>query len=426
MINKFIQTCRDKGEKCAFVNGKQRITFNTLLKDVFRMVNLFKARGIPRDSKILLLVPPSYEFYVLLFACIYYGINVVVMDSYKNFERIKSAMSDGGIKLVFCNRLTRLAKFKFESDVKFINVSDYGRFSDAAEPITADKGKIVLTTFTSGTTGTPKPINRSIESLEKQIDTVSKNIDVNGGDVVYASLPIYVLFVVYSGLTCVISKKIKKRELYRLGVNAILAPIARLLSLKDTFSFIKKLFLGGAMLYANEAEHLKATFPNADITYIYGASECVLMAKATLDDYLAHSFAIRHKIEGVELTIVEPDKSGVGRIKATGEVVLTEDNSFIGNDIGYFDEYGLHIVGRSRYSTANYYNYVEDNRMLKENPRVKKGFSFAYQGKRYFCYEGRLSNEYPTLTCIKLRKLPMDPKHKTKLDYIKLIKQINI
>ena len=426
MINKFIKTCREKGDKTAFVFNKRKISFNALLSDVFRMVNLFKARGISRESKILLLVPPYYEFYVLLFACIYYGINVVVMDSYKNFERTRKTMSEGGIRLVFCNQFTRLLKFKFNSDVEFINVSDYCKFEDSAEPKTADKNKIVLTTFTSGTTGNPKTINRDIESLEKQIDTVSRNIEINEGDVVYAGLPIYVLFVVYSGLTCVISKKIRKKELCQLGVNAVLAPIAKLLSLKDTLPFVKKLFFGGAMLYTKEAERLKAAFPAAEITYIYGASECVLMAKATLDDYLAHGFAMKYKIDGVELTIEEPDNNGVGRIKAVGDVVLTEDRSFVGNDIGYFDEFGLHIVGRSRYSTEDYYNYVEDNKMLTKNPKVKKGFSFAYKGKRYFCYQGRLSNEYPTLTCIKLRRLPMDPKHKTKLDYVKVIKQANI
>lgn len=426
MIDNFIKTCKDKGSKTAFICGKHRVSFTELLNDVFKMVNLFKARGLSKGSKVLLLVMPSYEFYVLLFACIYYGVNVVVMDSYKNFGRIRNIMKDNGIKAVFCNRLTRLAKIEFEPDVEFISISDYYKYPSTSEPADADSNRTVLTTFTSGTTGTPKPIHRSVKSLEKQIEVVSNNIEINGENVVYAGLPIYVLFVVYSGLTCVISKRINKKELCALGVDTVLAPIAKLLKLRETFPFVKKLFLGGAMLYAKDARQLKYTFPCADATYIYGSSECVLMARSNLDDYLAHGFALKYGIDGVELTVVERDDNGVGRIKATGEVVLTEDHSFIGNDLGYFDEHGLHIVGRSRYSSAGCYNYIEDDRLLRENPRVKKGFSFVYKEKRYFCYQGKLAKEYSDITCVKFKKLPMDPKHKTKLDYVKIIKLMNI
>lgn len=426
MINEFIKTCRDNGDKTAFVFGKHKVSFATLLSDVFKMVNLINAQGISKDSRVLLLVTPSYEFYVLLFACIYYGVNVVVMDSYKDFDRIRKIMSDNEIKLVFCNRLTRFVKFKFGRHIKFINISGYHKHSNTSKAYNIDKDKIVLTTFTSGTTGNPKPIERSIKSLAEQIDIVSRNIEINEGEIVYAGLPIYVLFVVYSGLTCVISKRINKRKLYRLGVTAVLAPISKLLDVKGKLPFIKKLFFGGAMLYAKEAERLKSTFPFAESTYIYGASECVLMAKSTLEHYLAHDFALEYGIDGVTLEIVDQDNNGIGRIKAVGDVVLTASREFVGNDIGYFDEYGLHIVGRSRYSSADHYNYVEDNRLLRQNPNVKKGFSFAYKGKRYFCYQGRLSEKYSDIICIKLRKLPMDPKHKTKLDYVKVLKYMNI
>jgi acyl-coenzyme A synthetase/AMP-(fatty) acid ligase len=335
-------------------------------------------------------------------------------------------MADKEIRVVFCNGWTRFAKLKFGPEIKFINISGYYKHSDTSEAANIDKNKIVLTTFTSGTTGDPKPIERSIKSLAEQIDIVSRNIEINDGEIVYAGLPIYVLFVVYSGLTCVISKRINKGELYRLGVTAVLAPISKLLGVKGNLPFIKKLFFGGAMLYANEAERLKSAFPFAEATYVYGASECVLMARSTLEHYLAHDFALKYGIDGVELTIVEEDNNGIGRIKAVGDVVLTEDCEFVGNDIGYFDEYGLHIVGRSQYSSADHYNYVEDNRLLRQNPNVKKGFSFAYKGKRYFCYQGRLSEKYSDIICIKFRKIPMDPKHKTKLDYVKVIKRMNI
>lgn len=424
MINKFIKVCKDNRGKTAFVCGKRRISFSQLLTDVLKTVSLFEERGVARGERVLLFVLPSYEFYVLLFACIYYGVNVVVMDSYRDLGRVKRVMADNKIRRVFCTSLTRIAGLTLGSDVEMINISGYRRCIASGLPASTDGKRVVLTTFTSGTTGTPKPIDRSIDDLARQIDVVSKNIKIDEGDVVFAALPIYVLFVVYSGLTCVISNRISKRKLEREGVNAVLAPIAKLLLVKKSMPFVKKLFLGGAMLYEREVRFLRRIFPNAEQTYVYGASECVLMARGELADYLEHGFALKYRIDGVSLSVADLDSNGVGRIVAEGDVVLTEDRRFIGNDIGYFDEYGLHIVGRSRYSSAEHYNYVEDNRLLSENPRVKKGFSFVYGEKIYFCYEGKMSKTYDGIICVRFLRLPMDPKHRTKLDYVKVIDKI--
>ena len=425
MIREFIETCKNRGDQTAFVFGNRRKSFSELLADVFRTVNLFKERGVVKDKKILLLVLPSYEFYVLLFACIYYGINVVVMDSYKDLGRIKETMSAHGIDSVFCTSLTRFAAFKLGADIRAVNISSYSEYPSTAEPPSLDKEKILLTTFTSGTTGTPKPIERSIKSLEEQIGIISKNITIDQDSIVYADLPVYVLFIIYSGITCVISRRIRNGRLKNLGVTSVVAPISKLLKIKEPLPFVKELYLGGATLYMKECRRLKELFPLAESVYIYGSSECVLMAKSTLDHYMAHGFAMKDKIDGVDLAIVEKDKSGIGRIKATGESVLTDTRQHIGGDLGYFDNYGLHTVGRYLYSTEDRYNYVEDDRLLSENPRVTKGFFFSHEGKNYFCYQGKLSKQYEDIICIRFRKLPMDPKHRTKLNYTKAIELIN-
>ena len=421
MINKFIQTCKLNGEKAAVICNGKSFSYSRLLSDVHKMISLFEARGIGRGEKVLLLVTPSYEFYTLMLACIYYGINVVVMDSYKNVDRIVQTMCDGGINRVFCNSVTGILKTKFPKDVKFINISNYSRYEDRDYPVEAQGDSVVLTTFTSGTTGKPKPIDRSISDLGQQIDIVEKNIDIGKTSVVYAGLPIYALFLIYSGKTCIISRKIRKRELERFGATDMVAPISELLKLDEEFSFIKKLYLGGAMLYKKEAKQLFQSFPTAEITYIYGSSECVLMAKANLKDYISNNFALGGPIDGVELSIVEQDKNGIGRIMAKGDVILTDNKIFVGGDLGYIDSQGLHIVGRAAYSSVGKYNYITDERILADNPEVKKGFSFIHEDKLCFCYIGKLAKEEDGIQYYKFKRLPMDPKHRTKLNYKKAI-----
>ncbi len=424
MIEAFVKTCRDNADKTAFVSGKRHVSFSRLLSDVYKTVNMFSDMGLARGSRVLLLVLPSYEFYVLLFACIYYGINVVVMDSYRDAGRIRRVIGQNGITHAFCNRKTAPLCTAMRLDVERINVSRYASYPDTPTPPEQGDDYVVLTTFTSGTTGDPKPVERTLTDLQAQIEVVSRNIEITSTDVVWANLPIYTLFVVYTGMTCIIDRRMSAKRLKELGVNAVLASISSLLSVRGCATEVRRLYFGGAVLYPAQAKELQRIFPNAEVNYIYGSSECVLMAKGTPEHYIAHGNAMQSGIDGVELSLADCDPSGVGRICARGRVVLTPDHTVKGSDLGYIDEHGLHIVGRAQYSRPDCYNYLTDMRLLLQNPRVKKGFSFLHEDRLYFCYQGRLTNREEGVTYVCMHKIPMDAKHKTKPDYARLIAHV--
>lgn len=425
MIEAFIQNCQRNGDKTAFVSGSRRASFSRLLGDVYRTVNLLSDKGLAPGDRVLLLVLPSYEFYVLLFACIYYGVNVTVMDSYRDPGRIRRVIKQNGINRVFCNRTTALLCALLCKGSERINISGYRKYPDTPRSCDGRADRVVLTTFTSGTTGDPKPVERTVADLAEQIRVVSDNMEISVTDVVWANLPIYALFVVYSGMTCVIDRHMTPGRLQKHGVTAALASISSLLSVKGSAPGVQKLYFGGALLYRRQARALQSIFPNAAVHYVYGASECVLMAKGTLEHYLAHENALQSMIKGVELSIQEPDEHGVGRICARGRVVLTADHVMIGNDLGYIDGDGLHVVGRRQYSRPGCYNYLTDQRLLDQNPYVTKGFSLLYRDKLYFCYEGRLSKKQENVIYVRFGRLPMDAKHKTKPDYARLIGYIS-
>ncbi len=424
MIDTFIQTCLKNADKTAFVIKNQRISFFQLLRDVYRMVNLLKAAGLAKGSRALLLVPPSYPFYVLLFSCIYSGVNVVVPDSYHSFASIRNIMAKNAISHVLCCDLTALLCAALGKDVQCINVSRYKHFGDTPSLPERDPQNTVLTTFTSGTTGTPTPVNRTAADLAAQIEVVSANMEISQNEIVWANLPIYVLFVVWCGMTCIIDRRVTAKRLQKLDVSAVLASISSMLAIRGSAPCVKKLYCGGALLYPNEVQQLQRIFPHATAHYVYGATECVLMAKGTLSHYLAHSCALQSPIEGVELSFADVDAYGVGRICAKGKVVLTPDHAMVGGDLGYMDEHGLHVVGRAKYCSPGCYQYLTDMQLLFQNPRVKKGFSFLHEGKIYFCYQGRLSQRKEGIVYVRMHKIPMDAKHKTKPDYAQLIARV--
>jgi len=423
VVDAFIATCKEKGNKAAFIYHGQRISFDALLSDVYRMVNLLKDSGLKPGDKALILVIPSYEFYLLMFAGICYGLNLVVMDSYRDRNRIKHVLKQNGICHLLCSRATRWLKPLLGRGLKAVQIGKYKTFEDTVYCHDADQQRIVLTTFTSGTTGEPKPIERNLDAFREQICMISENIEVETGDVVFSKLPIYTLFVVFKGLTCVIARRLKTAVLARQGVTAVLAPIADLLAIEETLPFIKRVSIGGAMLYPKEIQKINAIFPSAEIGYVYGSGECVLMGKADLKTF-AQSYALNPEIAGITLTVVNRDQKGVGQICVRGDVVLTESKEQVSNDLGYLAEDGLHIVGRKAFSAEGRYNYIMDRELLAENDRVQRGFSMVHDGEVYFCYEGTVSKKRNDVIYIRFKKLPMDAKHKTKLDYNRALSMI--
>ena len=421
MIQHFIDTCKKKSDEVAFIIGNRRISFQTLLSDVYRMVNCFIQRGIPRGGKALLYLLPSYDFYVLLLACIYYGVNIIVPDSYKDKDRLSHMLQQQGVKQVFCNRLTFFLRKGIPQNTTFIDISDFRKYSDNQTPKNEAADMPVLTTFTSGTTGEPKPIYRSAAFLKKQIESISLNIDITDSQVVFGGLPIYALYAIYHGRTCVIDRKLCVKDLKKHKIDTVFAPIALLLKMKGASNGVRYVYFGGARLYQREAAALRRAFPVAKIRYNYGASECALIGMTELDYYIKNGFVIKETAKDAEVTLVEKDENGVGKIQVKGDCVLTEDKTYCSNDLGYMDEYGLHIVGRSKYSAVGRYNYLIDDEILSKNEKIKKGFSFVYQDKTYFCCEGKLTVRKDGVEFVKFQKLPMDGKHKTKLNYHKTI-----
>lgn len=419
IIDRFVETCKANTDKTAFIGNGRKISFGALLGDMYRMVQLIKDSGLKPGDQALIFVLPSYEFFLLMFAGIYCGINLVVTDNYKDINAVRNILKSNRIPRVFCNSLTGCLRPAFPG-ITFINVATYRAFPDTVQPCDCRADATVLTTFTSGTTGQPTPIYRNVQDFQEQIRIISENICLNPQDVVFSKLPIYSLFLIFNGYTCVVSHKIRRKQLEKHGVCAILAPIANLLAIEEELPFVQKVFIGGAMLYPGQVSQILSRFPNADVTYIYGASECVLMAKANLREF-HRTLALQTDISSVSLSIVNKDENGVGQVCTRGRVVLTDTKEHISNDLGYMDESGLHLVGRKAFSTVGRYNYMTDIALLAENPGVRKGFSMAYENKIYFCYEGRICHKKDDVVYVRFRKLPMDAKHRTKLNYHKAL-----
>jgi Acyl-CoA synthetases (AMP-forming)/AMP-acid ligases II len=411
-IEAFIEVCQD-ADRIAFSTNQKKIRYITFYQDILRMRAMFET-NIEKSSKVLVFVYPySYLFYVAMFAGFMSGLQLVIIDSFKEKHRIEENLKLAQVNCILVDEKTKYLSCLFPKSFKKIHLSRYKTFSPTirAYDITS-----TITTFTSGTTGTSKMICRDLSFLMSQMDLIQENLKLNREDVVYVTLPMYALLVCFLGNEIKLCRKLKNVE-----ATVLLTSIASLLQFKKKLPSIHQCFIGGAILYKEEALKIHRVLPNAEISYVYGASEGVLIYMTSLKEYLNQPFTFSKAAARMDCSIVNSDSNGIGEIVIHGTSVISNEEYHHTGDLGYMKNGHLTIVGRSAYSKENFYNYLVDDTIRSQNPYLKTAFSFVYQEKNYCIYRGKLTYAEPNRIYIKVKRIPMDPKHKTKLNYKKVI-----
>ncbi|MDE7384899.1 MAG: hypothetical protein K2M84_03970, partial [Anaeroplasmataceae bacterium] len=206
--------------------------------------------------------------------------------------------------------------------------------------------------------------------------------------------------------------------------DCVLTNIQKILLEKRSYPMIQKVMLGGAILYSWEVSKIKSVFPNAEIAYIYGASEGAIIYKTELDFYQNNLFTFDRKSKEINVMISNPNEEGIGEIVIKGDKVNTVNHMHYTGDLGKLENNKLILYGRKKYSSLEqgYYNYVFDEELRKENQCLS--FSFYYNNQIYVVYNGKIKNKKEGIKYIYMRKLPMDLKHKTKLNYKECIDRL--
>ncbi len=424
MINSFISKCLNNNKIALMwmrLGKVQKRSFNDFYMDCLKMKSFYEQNVKENDKVLIFLYPYSYDFFVSTFAGFMFGLDMVVIDQFKDKTKIAAMVKNSSCNTVLMDNLSKFLSFKLPRCLKRLKVK-YNNFNPSLK--SSYKGS-TITTFTSGTTGDPKPIIRDLEFLFKQVDLIKSNIKIDNNDIVYGMLPMYTMLSIFLENTTCISRKPEKA--LKMSPNVLLTPIKSILKAKIQMPTIKKCFLGGAILYTKEVNKILRTLPNADITYVYGASEGALIYKTTLKKYQNNPFSFDEAIGGIKVVIFDENEDGIGEVAIEGNTVISSNKYYLTGDYAKLVNNVLTIVGRKKYCKKNegFYNYIEDEKLINENPKIKKAFTFIYNDKKYAVYEGVLSIKHKDINYFRFRYLPMDLKHNTKLDYNAAIKIIN-
>ncbi len=284
----------------------RRLTFAELEAAVARAAEQLAGLGLRRGEAVLVFVPMSVDLYVALLAMFRLGVVALFLDpsaGRAHLERCCARWPPRALLAVPRAHLLRLISPALRSiPLKLAArgwVPGARRWTTGAGqgPVTAERRDApatedpALVTFTSGSTGTPKAAVRTQGFLVAQYRVLAPAIALQAGDVDLATLPVFTLANLASGVTTVIPSVDLRRpgavdgaqvwaDLERHEVTRVTASpaffdrlIAHGQAAGRTLPGLRQIYTGGAPVFPRLLEALQALAPNAAVVAVYGSTE---------------------------------------------------------------------------------------------------------------------------------------------------------
>ncbi len=465
IVEKFEEVCNlNKEKKVMYYIDKNKLeskTFGQMYEDVLKMTSYLVYRGVKKQDRILAFASSNYNLCVFILAAFKIGASVMYIDIFAKQESLRNIFDKyKPDHILVCNRTNIIRNaFKEISKIKnIINIDKLNKFEyKEIKYENLEEQTPALITTTTGSTGIPKIFVRSHKDLLQQLELVMANIDSNLKDeVVLTTSYIYIFANIIQGFTTVLpninlgsnsdSKIINKLSKFsNLDITMIITSPDFCLRTPNIYPKLRRLYFGGAILNYNEAKKIVNKYKDIDITYIYGSTECNLISKIKLNNYIEilkkQGICLLGTIcNGVNIRI---DKDGHILVKSDAllqkslDEITFNDGYYDTNDIGVLENNQLIYRGKKGFlitidGRILYSNEIEQKVILKfEN--ISKCAMIQKENKYYlFIEDYNISKEeieeFIKITygieanIIQIKVIPKDIKHHTKINYLKLEK----
>ena len=387
--------------------------------------------------------------------------------------------------ILYSNINKNLKKLKTKVNVNTINKLKYNEKLEIQE---VDKNFPGILTYTSGTTGKPKIAARTHEFLKIQGEILERNLNYENTDIEISTIPIFTLSNINVGITTVIANakfsdlgqsKPQKiiEQIIKNNSNRIMAAPGLLNIIADyciekniILKSVKKIFTGGGAVFIDTIEKIKEVFPNSNIVTLYGSTEAEPIAILSIKEIyekdiekIENGYGIlAGKIIGAEeCKLIKTGIKEIGKISPeefqnletneVGEIVVTGKNVLKGyvngigdkenkfsvenkifhrtGDLGFFDEHGrLWLRGRIKEPYFNIeaalhtkFNIGKTAVLNKDNKII-----LVLEKKNKVSEEDiKRAIKFTQIDEIKyVKKIPVDKRHSTKVDYNQLVKML--
>ena len=291
--------------RLAIVEKTKSTTYTLLNQQVAAVASYLNYHGVKKGDIVLLYVNLSSELYALLLGINRIGAVVQFIDPTYGPKELTHCIQLAKPKaIVVDDRLNFIARLTapFFGITKILPLSQFDLSSDRSytkfPPVgicQVEEGDPALITFTSGSSGKPKGIVRSHGFLGAQCQVLRDELAIGTCHSEITTLPIFVLANLASGVTSILpssnlSSRFKSKQQAEaahltgqllehmperiLAAPAFLMQIACYLKEQNIKCyFVKEILTGGGPVFPQLLVLLRAVFPTAKLTSVYGSTE---------------------------------------------------------------------------------------------------------------------------------------------------------
>jgi acyl-CoA synthetase (AMP-forming)/AMP-acid ligase II len=391
----------------AFVSADgASVPFGELRERVERFAGGLARAGFGSGDKAVFMLPMSTDLYVAVLGALSVGGVAVFVDPWLSLRRIATLAATARPKAFVgspkAHLLRLLAPELREIPLTIVSgavARPFARYrfaamKGAATRATAAPDASALITYTTGSSGVAKGVNRTHAILAAQHDVIRREFPAIAGDVDLTTFPVFALSNLAAGITTVIPPVNLKRIASASGARVLQATracgVTTMAASPPLFDVLadhirrsgtqapalRRIVTGGAPVRDDQLRQWRAVWPRAEIVVAYGSSEAEPVASIGADERIGldggQGYCVGRPIHAVKIKLIPITR---------GPITELRDLPGAGDVVGELLVSGPHVCR----------DYVDDPRAFAENKvRDADGIVWHRMGDTgYFDRDGR-------------------------------------
>ena len=194
-----------QGQAIALVDGDRELSYEDLNHSVSRVIaGLLDGEDSLNEERVAFLYPASFEYASLIVGIVAAGGIAVPLSVHASADELSHCLSVAGVKRLLLPdslRSSGLNAVCEQLSVVQLSVADLpDAASPASLPITGEQGALIV--FTSGTTGKPKAVVHTVESVSAMVTSLIEAWGWLDTDVIPLFLPLHHVHGIVNILLC--------------------------------------------------------------------------------------------------------------------------------------------------------------------------------------------------------------------------------
>jgi long-chain acyl-CoA synthetase len=338
-------------ERVALALDRTEVTYAALDAASARVAGLLAERGVKPGDRVGVMLPNVPQFAAVYYGVLRAGAVVVPMNVLLKERETAFYLSDPAAKAVFAWHgfagPAQAGAAQAGAECILVAPGEFEQLLDAAgaepEPADRDDADTAVILYTSGTTGTPKGAELTHANLRRNVEVITRMLELRPDDVILGALPLFHAFGQTCGLNAAIASGAKLVLTPRFDPAEALETIER--SRVTVFEGVPTMFAamlhceqrpnteslrlcasGGAAMPVEVMRGFEAEF-GCEVLEGYGLSETSPVASFNHPDRERKPGSIGTPVEGVEFKLVDDDgdevpAGDVGEIAIRGHNVM--------------------------------------------------------------------------------------------------------